>query len=141
MSEENEFSMYKNIVNNYFRIETFEKAKEFCARDMVQLNQRYITEAVCRNEVLNRADKLQKENEELKKELETFNGLKNGTTIMFGAKTQYWRKDKIEKYFISKDIIRTKIKELEEELVQNYGTLGESLTTSEIKVLKELLGE
>ena len=62
MSEENEFNMYKNIVNNYFRTETFEKAKEFCARDMVQLNQRYITEAVCRNEALNRADKLEKEN-------------------------------------------------------------------------------
>lgn len=66
MSEENEFNMYKNIVNNYFRTETFEKAKEFCARDMVQLNQRYITEAICRNEDLNRADKLQKENKELK---------------------------------------------------------------------------
>lgn len=57
-------------------------------------------------EVLNLINKLQKENGKLKKELETFNGLKNGTTIMFGAKTQYWRKDKIEKYFISKDIIR-----------------------------------
>ena len=61
MSEENEFNMYKNIVNNYFRISAFEKAKELCVRDMVQLNQRYITEAVCRNEALNRADKLQKE--------------------------------------------------------------------------------
>ena len=93
------------------------------------------------DKLVNEVEDLQKENGKLKKELETFNGLKNGTTIMFGAKTQYWRKDKIEKYFISKDIIRTKIKELEEELVQNYGTLGESLTTSEIKVLKELLGE
>ena len=66
MSEENEFNMYKNIVNNYFRTETFEKAKDLCARDMVQLNQRYITEAVCRNEALNRANKLEKENRELR---------------------------------------------------------------------------
>ena len=44
-----------------------------------------------------------------------------------------------EREYIPKSVIRAKIKELEEELVQNYGTLGESLTTSEIKVLKELL--
>ena len=60
MSEENEFNMYKNIVNNYFRTETFEKAKDFCVRDMMQLNHRYITEAVCRNEALNRANELEK---------------------------------------------------------------------------------
>ena len=46
-----------------------------------------------------------------------------------------------EREYIPKSVIRAKIKELEEELVQNYGTLGESLTTSEIKVLKELLGD
>ena len=65
MSEENEFNMYKNIVNNYFRISTFEKAKELCVRDMVQLNQRYITEVICKDEALNRANKLQKQIEEI----------------------------------------------------------------------------
>lgn len=84
--------------------------------------------------LLEEIDKLQKENEELK-------GIKNGTTIEYIGKATYWRKDKIEKYFISKDIIRNKIKELEEELIQNYGTLGENLTTTEIKALKKLLGE
>lgn len=105
--QEDKFDMYKNIVNNYFRTETFEKAKELCTRDMVQLNNRYVTEAVCRGETLNRIDALEKE----------------------------------KKNSISKDKIREKIKELEEELIQNYGTLGESLTTTEIKTLKELLGE
>lgn len=59
------FDMYKNIVNNYFRTEPFEKAKDFCVRDMMQLNQIYITEAVCRNEALSRANKLQKQIEEI----------------------------------------------------------------------------
>lgn len=59
------FDMYKNIVNNYFRTEPFEKAKDFCARDMMQLNQMYLTEAVCRNEALSRANKLQKQIEEI----------------------------------------------------------------------------
>lgn len=78
MSEENEFDMYKNIVDNYFRTATFEKAKELCARDMVQLNQMYITEAVCRNEALNRANKLQQENEKLKQEIKDIASIPEG---------------------------------------------------------------
>ena len=91
-----------------------------------------------------RIQDLQKENGKLKKELETFNGLKNGTTIMFGAKTQYWRKDKIEKYFISKDIIRTKIKELTGEIHRTKKgriILKDIKRLAKIEVLKELLGE
>ena len=76
-----------------------------------------------------RIQDLQKENEELKEQRDNAIKLRN----------ELIEEQKIT--CVSKNKIRNKIKELEEELVQNYGTLGESFTTTEIKTLKKLLGE
>ena len=143
MSEENEFNMYKNIVNNYFRTETFEKAKEFCARDMVQLNQRYITEAVCKNEALNRADKLQKENEEYQELTDNLRGENAELRDKLNKlKSEYEVLEILHETYdgkhISKDIIENKIKELEENLDDDMFRYE---TMAAINVLKELLGE
>ena len=89
---------------------------------------------------LNYIDKLQKENDNLNKKNKRYEKYLENKDIEHEKVLEYIETEK-ERDYISKDIIRNKIKELEEELVQNYGTLGESLTTSEIKVLKELLEE
>jgi hypothetical protein len=77
---------------------------------------------------VNLIDKLQKENKELKEDNQK--QWEERCRLTF----------KLDDY-ISKDKIREKIKELEEDLIENYGELGESLTTNEIKTLKKLLEE
>ena len=53
--------------------------------------------------------------EQQQKEIEEFKGIKNGTTIIYKGKAKYIREDKINKYYVEKNKIRTKIKELLEE--------------------------
>ena len=80
-------------------------------------------------------DKLQKENEELQKCLEAEEKYSEGlnrdikSLLSIEPNTNY----------ISKDKIRTKIKELEE--MEVYGVLFETGVNFAIRVLKELLGE
>lgn len=88
---------------------------------------------------LNLIDKLQKDNYELDRESQHF--FDRIQDLQKRVKVSQNFAKIVERDYIDKDIIRDKIKELEEELIQNYGTLGESLTTTEIKTLKELLGE
>ena len=78
--------------------------------------------------IINLIDKQQKEIEELK-------GIKNGTTIEYIGKATYWRKDKIEKYFISKD----KIRELLKDIYYYYGQNNDMFLIDKIR--RELLGE
>lgn len=73
-------------------------------------------------------DKIQQQ-----KEIEEFRGIKNGTTIIYIGKAKYVREDKINKYYISKDKIREKIKEIENE---HTGS-----TRNALSVLQELLEE
>ena len=92
-------------------------------------------------------DKLQKENEDMREELQMYVDTPINKLIVENEELQKRVKVSqnfakiVERDYIDKDEIRNKIKELEEELIQNYGTLGESFTTTEIKTLKELLGE
>lgn len=88
--------------------------------------------AIYIDRVWNYIDKLQKENEELKER-------NKGLTTAIEEWVNGERINDIK--HISKDKIRDKIKELEENLTQTYGILGESLTTPAIKILKELLEE
>lgn len=46
------------------------------------------------------------------KEIEEFRGIKNGTTIIYKGKAKYVREDKINKYYISKNKVREKIREV-----------------------------
>ena len=46
------------------------------------------------------------------KEIEEFRGIKNGTTIIYKCKAKYIREDKINKYYISKNKVREKIREV-----------------------------
>lgn len=97
-------------------------------------------------------DKLQEENEELKKVhnefLELHQKLKARDTLLCKENIL----NTIKENYISKDIIRTKIKELEEEQKRKKhisNSIGCANTTNyvninnerEIKILKELLGE
>ena len=89
--------------------------------------------------ILNYIDKLQKDNYKLDRENQHF--FDRIQDLQKRVKVSQNFAKIVERDYIDKDIIRNKIKELEKDLVQNYGTLGESLTTTEIKTLKELLGE
>lgn len=73
---------------------------------------------------------------QLEARLEKLKGIEEGTTIMYIGKAQYWRKDKVDKYFVSKNKIREKIKELEE--IADEDNLEEY---AKIDVLEELLEE
>lgn len=59
-----------------------------------------------------RIDQQQKEINELQEKNKKYQGIEEGTTIIFKSKAKYVREDKIEKYYINKNKIREKIKEL-----------------------------
>lgn len=83
-------------------------------------------------EILNLIDKLQKEVKGFKKE---------NKRLKEQVEEEIHARDCVAHCSVSKNKIREKIKELEEGLIENYGELGESLTTNEIKTLKKLLEE
>ena len=73
------------------------------------------------------------------KEKEKYKGIEEGTTIIYINKNaKYVREDKIEKYYISKNKIRAKIKEVEDE-IKKRPTLEE--LDWQLDILKELLEE
>ena len=87
-------------------------------------------------------DLYQKEKEKNKK----YQRIEKGTTIIYKSKAKYVREDRIEKYYIDKNKIREKIKELEQFQEQHKeGTWGdipiEDYDFDKINLLKELLGE
>ena len=82
---------------------------------------------------------LAREYQKLKKETEELKGIKNGTTIEYIGKAIYWRKDKIEKYFVRKDKIRDKIKDLEKDLNERI-TVEEGARTT-LKEHKAIIGK
>lgn len=75
-----------------------------------------------------------------------YQGIENGTTIIYKSKAKYVREDRIEKYYIDKNKIREKIKELEEfqeqHKIGNWADIPiEDYDLDQINLLKELLGE
>lgn len=87
----------------------------------------------------------QKEKEKNKK----YQGIENGTTIIYKAKAKYVREDFIKRYYVDKNKIREKIKELEQELEEERENGLDFTLMHEheidingiIEVLHELLGE
>ena len=73
--------------------------------------------------------KQQKEIEELEAKNKQYQGIEEGTTIIYKSKAKYVREDRIEKYYINKNKIREKMKEVKE------------LSTAGYEILKELLEE
>ena len=63
--------------------------------------------------LLNLIEKQQKEINKLKEQNKKYQGIEDGTTIIYKSKAKYVREDRIEKYYIDKNKIREKIKELE----------------------------
>ena len=79
--------------------------------------------------LLNLIEKQQKEIEELEAKNKQYQGIEEGTTIIYKSKAKYVREDRIEKYYINKNKIREKMKEVKE------------LSTAGYEILKELLEE
>lgn len=75
-------------------------------------------------------DLYQKEKEKNKK----YQGIENGTTIIYKSKAKYVREDRIEKYYIDKNKIRELIREKAQTDTYNFKTI-------DIKDLEELLEE
>ena len=87
-------------------------------------------------------DLYQKEKAKNKK----YQGIENGTTIIFKAKAKYVREDRIEKYYIDKNKIREKIEMLEDVLDlaeedKKFPKYKKQALKEEINDFKELLGE
>lgn len=98
--------------------------------------------------VLNLIKKQQKEIEELEAKNKQYQGIEDGTTIIYKSKAKYVREDRIEKYYVNKNKIREKIKELKEKgnYRDIYNPTGrvhfmKEETDYQIQVLYELLGE
>lgn len=94
--------------------------------------------------VIELIDKLQKENEELKENKELKNEVAEKELIIIGMKEdrRIAVEEVQEQYFISKDKIRNKIKELEELKEKRIkGGLFENMEIFQIDILQELLGD
>ena len=107
--------------------------------DYAESNVKEVNDAI--KTILNLIKKQQKEIEELEAKNKQYQGIEKGTTIIYKSKAKYVREDKIEKYYIDKNKIREKIKELDE--LQKKSNLTGLITEYQIKiqVLEELLGE
>ena len=79
----------------------------------------------------------------LKDENKKYQGIEEGTTIIYKSKAKYVREDRIEKYYVDKNKIREKIKELEKIKNTEVNIFSHDFLTLErtIKVLQELLEE
>lgn len=88
---------------------------------------------------LNLIKNQQKEIDKLKEKNKKYQGIENGTTIIYKAKAKYVREDRIKKYYVDKNKIREKI-----EFYKRYGKVknsNEYVMCEEIQVLEELLEE
>ena len=93
--------------------------------------------------ILNLIEKQQKEINKLKEQNKKYQRIEKGTTIIYKSKAKYVREDRIEKYYVNKNKIRNKIKELEKIKNTEVNIFSHDFFTLErtIKVLQELLGE
>lgn len=77
----------------------------------------------------------QKEINKLKEQNKKYQGIEEGTTIIYKSKAKYVREDRIERYYVDKNEIREKIefiKSLKEKFYYEENV---------ISILQELLGE
>lgn len=82
-------------------------------------------------------DLYQKEKEKNKK----YQGIENGTTIIYKSKAKYVREDRITRYYIDKYKIREKIKEIKKDENPSISSFQEYAQEYAINKLQELLGE
>ena len=130
MSEEEAIKILENKV---------EKSKKIEIRNnpMLDIVYEIITENRAIETIL---DLYNKEKEKNKK----YQGIENGTTIIFKSKAKYVREDRIEKYYINKNKIREKIKDLKKEQEEYKDSQEWEIQddiVAQIEVLEELLGE
>ena len=104
-------------------------------RKTVNYNRITVEDSQCAKTVLNLLEKQQKEIERLKEHLQYYDG-------KLFTSNQLKRIEKEQnKFYIHKDKIREKIKEIEDSLKEDCIALHEFQRLAKIDVLKELLGE
>ena len=84
--------------------------------------------------LLNLIKKQQKEIEKLKEKNKKYQGIEEGTTIIYKSKAKYVREDRIEKYYIDKNKIREFVKKETKQDTYNFDCIS-------AKKLEELLGD